>query len=174
MVASNASGNTIYTEIELAKLKSAHSGFYQSASSALDSIRFDAFGHDLIRLFHGANLSTLTHDTAHVFFPEMERLEREGLADEKMPADFAALREWTAAMDDDAELKAEYGRYQKHAVYGGTEFDALPDSLKVKFIAAVKRLMKYQDLQNLLQFKIMIVRNSSNYIISLIYSFILH
>ena len=130
LVASNASGNTIYTEIDLDKLKSAHPGFYQSASSALGSTTFDASGNYVIRLFRGANLSTLTHETAHVFFLEMERLEREGLADERMLADLAALREWTAAMDDDAALKAEYDRYQKHAAYGGAEFDALPDYLK--------------------------------------------
>ena len=99
-------------------------------ASALGSTTFDASGNYVIRLFRGANLSTLTHETAHVFFLEMERLEREGLADERMLADLAALREWTAAMDDDAALKAEYDRYQKHAAYGGAEFDALPDYLK--------------------------------------------
>lgn len=99
-------------------------------AQALGSTTFDASGNYVIRLFRGANLSTLTHETAHVFFLEMERLEREGLADERMLADLAALREWTAAMDDDAALKAEYDRYQKHAAYGGTEFDALPDYLK--------------------------------------------
>ena len=97
---------------------------------ALGSTTFDASGNYVIRLFRGANLSTLTHETAHVFFLEMERLERKGLADERMLADLAALREWTAAMDDDAALKAEYDRYQKHAAYGGAEFDALPDYLK--------------------------------------------
>ena len=99
-------------------------------AQALGSTTFDASGNYVIRLFRGANLSTLTHETAHVFFLEMERLEREGLADERMLADLAALREWTAAMDDDAALKAEYDRYQKHAAYGGAEFDALPDYLK--------------------------------------------
>ena len=99
-------------------------------AQALGSTTFDASGNYVIRLFRGANLSTLTHETAHVFFLEMERLEREGLADERMLADLAALRDWTAAMDDDAALKAEYDRYQKHAAYGGAEFDALPDYLK--------------------------------------------
>ncbi len=106
------------------------SSLNQGNTSALGSTTFDASGNYVIRLFRGANLSTLTHETAHVFFLEMERLEREGLADERMLADLAALREWTAAMDDDAALKAEYDRYQKHAAYGGAEFDALPDYLK--------------------------------------------
>ncbi len=99
-------------------------------AQALGSTTFDASGNYVIRLFRGANLSTLTHETAHVFFLEMERLEREGLADERMLADLAALREWTAAMDDDAALKAEYDRYQKQSVYGGAEFESLSDFQK--------------------------------------------
>lgn len=104
--------------------------YYQMQNTALGSTMPDADGNYVIQLFRGANLSTLTHETAHVFFLEMERLERERLADERMLADLAALREWTAAMDDDAAFRAEYDRYQKHAAYGGTEFDALPDYLK--------------------------------------------
>lgn len=104
--------------------------YYQMQNTALGSTMPDADGNYVIQLFRGANLSTLTHETAHVFFLEMERLEREGLADERMLADLAALREWTAAMDDDAAFRAEYDHYQKHAAYGGMEFDALPDYLK--------------------------------------------
>lgn len=104
--------------------------YYQMKNTAFGSTTPDADGNYVIQLFRGANLSTLTHETAHVFFLEMERLEREGLADERMLADLATLREWTAAMDDDAAFRAEYDRYQKHAAYGGTEFDALPDYLK--------------------------------------------
>ncbi len=99
-------------------------------SSALGSTTPDGNGHYVIRLFAGANLSTLSHETAHVFFLEMERLEREGLADERMLTDLAALRDWTAAMDDDAALKAEYDRYQKQSVYGGAEFESLSDFQK--------------------------------------------
>lgn len=99
----------------------------QERASALGSTRADASGNYVIQLFAGANLSTLTHETAHVFFLEMERMEREGLADDRMLADLAALREWTAAMDDDAALREEYDRYQKHSVFGGADFDTLPD-----------------------------------------------
>lgn len=101
-------------------------------ANALGSTTADADGNYVIQLFRGANLSTLTHETAHIFFLEMERLEREGLADEKMLADLAALREWTSVLDDDAALKADYDRFMKHSVaaYGGTEFDALPAWLK--------------------------------------------
>ena len=101
-------------------------------ANALGSTTADADGNYVIQLFRGADLSTLTHETAHVFFLEMERLEREGLADEKMLADLAALREWTSVLDDDAALKADYDRFMKHSVaaYGGAEFDALPAWLK--------------------------------------------
>src|SRR5699024_9934169 len=93
---------------------------------ALGSTTADADGNYVIQLFRGADLSTLTHETAHVFFLEMERLEREGLADERMLADLAVLREWTSVLDDDAVLKADYDRFMKHSVaaYGGAEFDA--------------------------------------------------
>lgn len=110
--------------------------FYQSAyqgrNTSLGSTRPDADGNYVIQLFRSANLSTLTHETAHVFFLEMERLEREGLADEKMLADLAALREWTSVLDDDATLKADYDRFMKHSVaaYGGAEFERLPAWLK--------------------------------------------
>ena len=99
---------------------------------SLGATRPDADGNYVIQLFRSANLSTLTHETAHVFFLEMERLEREGLADEKMLADLAALREWTSVLDDDATLKADYDRFMKHSVaaYGGAEFERLPAWLK--------------------------------------------
>ncbi len=99
---------------------------------ALGSTTADADGNYVIQLFRGADLSTLTHETAHVFFLEMERLEREGLADERMLADLAALREWTSVLDDDAALKAGYDRFMKHSVaaYGGAEFERLPAWLK--------------------------------------------
>ena len=101
-------------------------------ANALGSTTADADGNYVIQLFRGADLSTLTHETAHVFFLEMERLEREGLADERMLADLAALREWTSVLDDDAALKADYDRFMKHSVaaYGGAEFERLPAWLK--------------------------------------------
>ena len=101
-------------------------------ANALGSTTADADGNYVIQLFRSANLSTLTHETAHVFFLEMERLEREGLADERMLADLAALREWTSVLDDDAALKAGYDRFMKHSVaaYGGAEFERLPAWLK--------------------------------------------
>ena len=101
-------------------------------ANALGSTTADADGNYVIQLFRGADLSTLTHETAHVFFLEMERLEREGLADERMLADLAALREWTSVLDDDAALKAGYDRFMKHSVaaYGGAEFERLPAWLK--------------------------------------------
>ena len=106
--------------------------YYQGRNTSLGSTRPDADGNYVIQLFRGANLSTLSHETAHFFFLEMERLEREGLADERMLADLAALREWTSVLDDDAVLKADYDRFMKHSVaaYGGAEFDALPAWLK--------------------------------------------
>lgn len=74
-------------------------------------------GEYAIQLFQGANLSSLVHEISHAVHLEMERLEREGKATPALKHDLAALRNWTAAMDDDATLKAEYDRYQK-SIYG--------------------------------------------------------
>ena len=105
--AANHGRRRIFTESDLDKLKSLHPGMYQVEHNAPTSATPDASGNDVPRLFRGANLSTLIQETAHVFFLEMERLEREGLADERMLADLAALRDWTAAMDDSAALNME-------------------------------------------------------------------
>ena len=51
----------------------------------------------LISLFEGANLSTLLHETGHVFFEEMERLAGMEGADAALVRDFATLREWVGA-----------------------------------------------------------------------------
>lgn len=109
--------------------------------TALGSTTLTDDGRYVVQLFRGANLSTLTHETAHVFFLEMERLEREGLADERMLADLAALREWTARMDDEAALKEEYDRYQKHGLYGGADFARLSDFQKAEARSRAKQEM---------------------------------
>ena len=51
----------------------------------------------LINLFGSANLSTLLHETGHVFFEEMERMVESGAADESLRQDYAILRDWLGA-----------------------------------------------------------------------------
>ncbi|MDR3319934.1 MAG: hypothetical protein LBS77_03125, partial [Desulfovibrio sp.] len=48
----------------------------------------------LITLFENANLSTLLHETGHVFFEELERAVRLGIADEALAQDYQTLRSW--------------------------------------------------------------------------------
>ena len=86
----------------------------------------------LIQLYKGADLSSLLHETGHMFLFEMEQDIRAGLADESLRADYDTLQAWLGALDDDAALKAEYDRSMKQTVaaYGKREFDALPDWMK--------------------------------------------
>lgn len=80
-------------------------------------------GDWLIRLFRGANLSTLAHEISHAVHLEMERIEREGKGTDALKRDLDTLRRWQAKFDDEAALRAEYDRYYK-GLYG-VEFDEL-------------------------------------------------
>ena len=86
----------------------------------------------LIQLYKGADLSSLLHETGHMFLFEMEQDIRAGLADESLRVDYDTLQAWLGTLDDDAALKAEYDRSMKQTVaaYGKREFDALPDWMK--------------------------------------------
>ncbi|WP_297671138.1 hypothetical protein [uncultured Desulfovibrio sp.] len=55
----------------------------------------------LVSLFEGANLSTLMHETGHVFFEEMGRMVEAGAADETMRRDYATLLNWLGAKPGD-------------------------------------------------------------------------
>lgn len=83
-------------------------------------------GEYAIQLFRGANLSTVAHEISHAVHMEMERIEAEGRATPALQRDLDALRRWTSRMDDDANLKAEYDKYQK-GLYGGMAFEDLDD-----------------------------------------------
>lgn len=83
-------------------------------------------GEYAIQLFRGANLSTVAHEISHAVHMEMERIEAEGRATPALQRDLDALRRWTSRMDDDANLKAEYDKYQK-GLYGGMAFEELDD-----------------------------------------------
>ena len=95
---------------------------YATATGSISSQN----GNYYIQLFRGANLSTLAHETMHAVHLEMERLEREGLGTPELKRDLDALRSWTARMDDDANLKSEYDKYQRSMQqFGGRKFEEL-------------------------------------------------
>ncbi|MDR2076405.1 MAG: hypothetical protein LBP61_05680 [Desulfovibrio sp.] len=68
------------------------------ANSPLGSVTISSAGY-LIRLFQGANLSTLLHESGHIFFEEMGRAVGLGLADKAMRRDHAILRDWLGAKE---------------------------------------------------------------------------
>jgi hypothetical protein len=112
---------------------------YQGQAAASASITPMESGEYAIQLFQGANLSSLMHEISHAVHLEMERLEQEGKATPALTRDLAALRNWTAVMDDDATLKAEYDRYQK-SIYG-VAFEELEAMDKLAVRQRAKREM---------------------------------
>ena len=54
---------------------------------------------DVVRLFYHANMSTLVHESAHVFFVQMKRLVDNGEANERMKSDYATLCKWVGSED---------------------------------------------------------------------------
>lgn len=72
-----------------------------------------------------ANLSTLTHETGHIFEAELRRIVNSGLADERQTADLATLDTWLSRFDDDAALKAEYNSRLKKVYFKNRSFDRL-------------------------------------------------
>lgn len=89
--------NKIYTEANLVKLREGNPSLYSGPDGdPRGSIQIYPEGY-LINLFQGADLSTLLHETGHIFFEEMERMVRVGAADETMRRDYATMRDWLGA-----------------------------------------------------------------------------
>ncbi len=70
--------------------------YYQGQDDPRGSVQIYPEGY-LINLFQGADLSTLLHETGHIFFEEMERVVRAGAADETMRRDYETMRAWLGA-----------------------------------------------------------------------------
>lgn len=85
----------------------------------------------LINLFKNADLSTLLHETGHVFLEEIERAIELGSADDALVRDYASLKNWLARFDNEAALKKEYNRSVKNTpAFEGRKFDELSDAEK--------------------------------------------
>ena len=85
----------------------------------------------LINLFKHADLSTLLHETGHIFLEEIERAIELGSADETLVRDYASLKNWLARFDNEAALKEEYNRSVKGTpAFEGRKFEELNDAEK--------------------------------------------
>ncbi|MDR1684879.1 MAG: hypothetical protein LBR82_00285 [Desulfovibrio sp.] len=73
----------------------------------------------------GANLSTLIHETGHIFEHELRRIVASGMADEQQIADLQKLDEWLGRFDDTATLKEEYDKRVRRQYFGGKKFEKL-------------------------------------------------
>ncbi len=93
---------TIFTDADLVNLKNQFPEYYQPlASNPRGSTTIYPESY-LIKLFQGADLSTLLHETGHIFFEEMERMVESGAADDALRRDYATMRDWLGATSGQA------------------------------------------------------------------------
>ena len=100
--------------------------YQNNAPGARGATTVTQSGHYVVRLFRGANLSTLVHETGHAMLLEFQRIINSGQASEAMLRDWNKLQNWLSQLDDEATLEAEYNKYQK-SLYGGRVFGQLSD-----------------------------------------------
>jgi len=78
----------------------------------------------MISLFQGANLSTLIHETGHIFLAEIKRVVGYGKADEDLVEDFRKILRFLDRLNKDKVLREEYDRgLDRH--FGGRSFKEL-------------------------------------------------
>jgi hypothetical protein len=94
----------------------------------------------LISLFKNANLTTLLHETGHVFFAEMKRVVESGAADQALIDDFAKLQSWLARFDDPAALKEEYeAHFRGSRNFSKKKFEDLTPEERLRLTDTVKQ-----------------------------------
>ena len=93
VVPSNASGNTVYTDADLVNLRQGNPTLYQSEvsgdSPALRAqVNLDA-ETAAIRIFKGADLSSIPHESAHIFVDDLRRVAADdgSMARERLRSD---------------------------------------------------------------------------------------
>lgn len=73
-------------------------------------IRDDGY---LISLFKKADLSTLLHETGHVFLNEMQRVIDMGLGDERLRADFDTIHSWLGAKPGEVFTTEQHEKFAR-------------------------------------------------------------
>ncbi len=77
----------------------------------------------VINIFKGANLSTIVHESAHVFFSELALLVESGTASEAMLKDWAAITKWLGVDLLDPKLTdAQYKKAHEQFARGFEEY----------------------------------------------------
>lgn len=95
----NTGKKNLYTDANLVKLREANPELYHDGS---DDPRGSVTIHPesyLVNLFQKADLTTLLHETGHIFLEEMERALDAGIADKAMSDDYTTLRGWVGAKE---------------------------------------------------------------------------
>lgn len=70
-------------------------------------------GTSLIRLFDNADLSTVLHESAHLFLEIYQDLASQPNAPEQLKADFAVIRKWQGAKDGEAITVAQHEKWAR-------------------------------------------------------------
>lgn len=103
------------------------------------SVRFAPDGGYEVHLYEHSNVSTLIHESAHIFDEELNRLIKSGMADDAMIADKRILDKWLARFDSDAELKVEYNKRLKGLEGFKKNFNKLTEEEKNRAREVAKR-----------------------------------
>lgn len=89
--------------------------FFQTDSDPANARgKVELVGDDyLIGLFKKSDLSTLLHETGHVFLLEMDRLIKAGLGDERLQTDFDTIRAWLDAKPGEAFTREQHEKFAR-------------------------------------------------------------
>ena len=85
-----------------------------------------------------SDLSTLIHETGHIFEEELRRIAASGVDDGRILQDLGKLDAWLSRFDDDAALQTEYDSHLK-GIYGDAKFEDLTAGQKEDLRNIAKR-----------------------------------
>ena len=85
-----------------------------------------------------SDLSTLIHETGHIFEEELRRIAASGVGDPRILEDLGKLDSWLSRFDDDAVLQEEYAS-QLQGIYGDAKFADLTAGQKEDLRNIAKR-----------------------------------
>ncbi|MDR1241736.1 MAG: hypothetical protein LBM00_02970 [Deltaproteobacteria bacterium] len=138
----NSAKQKIYTEDDLVKLREQNPTMYhgrQTGPRGSLTIRPNGSGYD-ITINENANLSTLLHESGHVFLEELRRLVNEGKADERTIGILADAEKWMGqGLIDIKEIKTQYNKYLRNTpLFAGVTYNRLSAEQKLDAIEKLK------------------------------------
>lgn len=106
---------------------------YQTGTTSRGALYVSDDGRYTITITDKADLSTLIHESAHIFSLEMQRLVDLGMADEALLSDLKAVQEWLDKEVTEAEIKRVYDKsLKKLAEFNKTAWTKLTDEQRAR------------------------------------------